>query len=69
METTNQKTNFWKEVWKSIKDLDKYEDFALEAPAKAMKYFAKLMKSIPMVYQLERSHIKMKKMRIQQEWL
>lgn len=43
MEQTNPKTNFWKDIFKSIKDLDKYEDFALEAPKKAMKYFLKLL--------------------------
>lgn len=42
-EENNKKTNFFKEVIKSIKDLDKYEDFALETPGKAFKYFIKLM--------------------------
>ena len=39
----NKKTNFFKDVLKSIKDLDKYEDFALELPGKAFKYFLKLV--------------------------
>lgn len=39
----NKKTNFFKEAFKSIKDLDKYEDFALETPGKAFKYFIKLI--------------------------
>ena len=38
-----KKTNFFKEVGKSIKDLDKYEDFAIEAPKKAFMYFIKLL--------------------------
>lgn len=42
-EEINKKTNFFKEVFKSIKDLDKYEDFALELPKTAFKYFAKLV--------------------------
>ena len=37
-EENNKKTNFLKETFKSIKDLDKYEDFALEKPSKAFKY-------------------------------
>ena len=42
-EENNKKTNFFKEVFKSIKDLDKYEDFALEKPSKAFKYLVKLV--------------------------
>ena len=43
MSEENKKTNFFKEVFKSIKDLDKYEDFALELPKTAFKYFTKLV--------------------------
>lgn len=42
-EESNKKTNFFKEVFKSIKDLDKYEDFAVEIPKKAFKYLLKLI--------------------------
>ena len=42
-EENNKKTNFLKETFKSIKDLDKYEDFALEKPSKAFKYLLKLI--------------------------
>lgn len=42
-EETNKKTNFFKEALKSIKDLDKYEDFALELPKTAFKYLFKLV--------------------------
>ena len=42
-EESNQKTNFFKECLKSIKDLDKYEDFALELPKKSFKYLFKLI--------------------------
>lgn len=42
-EENNKKTNFFKEAFKSIKDLDKYEDFALEQPSKAFKYLLKLI--------------------------
>lgn len=42
-EENNNKTNFFKEALKSVKDLDKYEDFALEQPAKAFKYLLKLV--------------------------
>lgn len=42
-EENNKKTNFFKEAFKSIKDLDKYEDFALEVPGKAFKYLLKLI--------------------------
>ena len=42
-EENSKKTNFFKEVIKSIKDLDKYEDFALELPGKALKYLIKLV--------------------------
>lgn len=42
-ENNNKKTNFFKEALKSVKDLEKYEDFALEQPAKAFKYLLKLV--------------------------
>ena len=43
MEESKKKTNFFKEALKSIKDLDKYEDFALELPKNSFKYFLKLV--------------------------
>lgn len=43
MAEKNKKSNFFKEAFKSIKDLDKYEDFALETPKVSFKYFAKLV--------------------------
>jgi len=42
-EENNKKTNFFKEALKSIKDLDKYEDFAIELPKIAFKYLFKLI--------------------------
>lgn len=39
----NKKTNFFKQAFKSIKDLDKYEDFATEQPKQAFKYLFKLI--------------------------
>ena len=42
-EETSKKTNFFKDVLKSIKDLDKYEDFAMEVPRKSFKYLVKLV--------------------------
>lgn len=42
-EESNKKTNFFKEALKSIKDLDKYEDYALEKTSKALKYLIKLV--------------------------
>lgn len=42
-EETSKKTNFFKEALKSIKDLDKYEDFATELPKNAFKYLLKLV--------------------------
>ena len=42
-EETSKKTNFFKDVLKSIKDLDKYEDYALELPKNAFKYLFKLV--------------------------
>lgn len=42
-EETNKKTNFFKEVLKSVKDLEKYEDFALKLPIEAFKYLFKLI--------------------------
>ena len=43
MEENNQKTNFFKQAFKSVKDLDKYEDFASEQPKVAFKYLLKLV--------------------------
>lgn len=42
-EESNKKTNFFKDIIKSIKDFDKYEDFAIQKPIKAFKYFLKLI--------------------------
>lgn len=42
-EENKKKTNFFKQAFKSIKDLDKYEDFATELPTKAFGYFVKLL--------------------------
>ena len=42
-EETSKKTNFFKDVLKSIKDLDKYEDYAIELPKTAFKYLLKLV--------------------------
>jgi len=42
-EENKKKTNFFKDAFKSIKDLDKYEDFATELPTKAFGYFIKLL--------------------------
>lgn len=42
-EKTSKKMNFFKDVIKSIKDLDKYEDYALELPKNAFKYLFKLV--------------------------
>ena len=42
-EESNKKTNFLKDILKSIKDLDKYEDFAIELPKKAFSYLLKLI--------------------------
>ena len=42
-EESNKKTNFFKEAFKSVKDLDKYEDFAAEQPKVAFKYLLKLV--------------------------
>lgn len=42
-EENKKKTNFFKQAFKSIKDLDKYEDFATELPTKAFGYFIKLL--------------------------
>lgn len=38
-----KKESFLKKVLKSIKDFDKYEDFALEKPADAFKYLIKIV--------------------------
>ncbi len=43
MSEENKKMNFFKSVFKSVKDLDKYEDFALEQPKEAFKYLSKLV--------------------------
>ena len=43
MSEESSRTNFFKDVLKSIKDLDKYEDYALETPKKAFKYLFKLI--------------------------
>jgi len=43
MEENNKKTNFFKQALKSVKDLDKYEDFAEEQPRVAFKYLLKLI--------------------------
>lgn len=42
-EESSKKTNFFKDALKSIKDLDKYEDYALELPKNAFKYLFKLV--------------------------
>lgn len=42
-EENNKNNHFFKQVLKSIKDLDKYEDFALELPKKSFKYLLKLI--------------------------
>lgn len=42
-EKSSEKINFFKDVLKSIKDLDKYEDYALELPRNAFKYLFKLV--------------------------
>jgi len=42
-EEKNKKINFLKEAFKSIKDLDKYEDFALKLPRETFKYLLKLI--------------------------
>ena len=42
-EEVKKKSNFFKDLIKSIKDLDKYEDFALEEPSKSFKYILKLI--------------------------
>ena len=42
-EKSSEKINFFKDVLKSIKDLDKYEDYALELPKNAFKYLLKLV--------------------------
>jgi len=43
LEENNKKTNFFKQAFKSVKDLDKYEDFAAELPKDAFKYLLKLI--------------------------
>ena len=43
MTEEKKKTNFFKQIVKSVKDLDKYEDFAGEQPKVAFKYLLKLV--------------------------
>ena len=43
MEENKQKIIFFKQAFKSVKDLDKYEDFASEQPKVAFKYLLKLV--------------------------
>lgn len=43
MSEENKKTNFFKQAFKSVKDLDKYEDFAAEQPKVAFKYLLKMV--------------------------
>ena len=38
-----KKQNFFKDLIKSIKDFDKYEDFAIEGVGKSIKYFIKIL--------------------------
>ena len=38
-----KKIGFFKKVIKSIKDFDKYEDFAIERLSESIKYFLKIM--------------------------
>ena len=38
-----KKQNFFKDLIKSIKDFDKYEDFAIEGIGKSLKYFLKIL--------------------------
>ena len=52
MEESKKKTNFFKQVFKSIKDLDKYEDFANELPKEAIKYLTKLALIFAMIVTL-----------------
>lgn len=42
-EESNKKINFFKDLIKSIKDFDKYEDFAIQKTIDAFKYFLKLV--------------------------
>lgn len=43
MSEETKKEGFFKKFLKSIKDFDKYEDFALEKPAEGLKYLIKLV--------------------------
>lgn len=43
MSEENKKMNFFKQAFSSIKDLDKYEDFALEQTKEVFKYLLKLV--------------------------
>ena len=44
-ENSNNKTNnsFFKDIIKSVKDFDKYEDFALEGVKKSIVYILKII--------------------------
>lgn len=42
-EETVKKQNFFKDLIKSIKDFDQYEDFAIEGIGKSLKYFIKIL--------------------------
>lgn len=42
-EENKKKEGFFKQLIKSIKDFDKYEDFALEKPTQALKYLVKMV--------------------------
>ena len=52
MAEKSKKNNFFKEAFKSIKDLDKYEDFALETPKVIFKYFIKLVLAFAVIVSL-----------------
>ena len=43
MPEETKKEGFFKKIIKSIKDFDKYEDFALEKPGAAIKYLLKII--------------------------
>ena len=49
MTEEKKKTNFFKQAFKSVKDLDKYEDFASELPKDAFKYLFKLILVFTMI--------------------
>lgn len=52
MAEKSKKNNFFKEAFKSVKDLDKYEDFALETPKVSFKYFIKLVLAFAVIVSL-----------------